>query len=402
VQVLRRAGHRWKEIAALSGVSVRTVRRVAAETAITTIDNAAERTRRQVGRPSKADTYRDLLMHALTEEPTLRSVELLHRARQAGYTGGKSAIYVLAQTLRTRVVTPLVCFEGLPGEFCQHDFGEVRVRYQHGTEEIVHFLGSPIGLAQERQIGGVGLTIFADRNFRGRSATLREDTPNLQAIGVNDAVSSLQVGPGEQWEVCEHANYQGRCVVVSGSESDLRQSGWNDMISSARRLRGGAVRPPTGPGPPSQTDWYIVLFDQRNFREWQEDSARIEAEVTQVSSDQLQLRLHLVREVKEEHYRLAPVPFVCPDARPSQATPTVLVQGTLVYVERLALPPSAVVRVDLRDTSRADAPARSLVTQTIPASQGPPFAFSLSVPSTAIDPRASLSRYLPRSATARG
>ena len=45
VQVLRRAGHTWKEIAALSGVSVRTVRRIAAEADITTIDNAAERAR---------------------------------------------------------------------------------------------------------------------------------------------------------------------------------------------------------------------------------------------------------------------------------------------------------------------------------------------------------------------
>jgi transposase len=142
VQVLRRAGHTWKEIAALSGVSVRTVRRIAAETDITTIDNAAERARRQVGRPSTADEYRDVLVAALTEEPTLRSVELLHRARQVGYTGGKSAIYALAQTLRRRVVTPLVRFEGLPGEFSQHDFGEVRVHYQNGTDEIVHFFAS--------------------------------------------------------------------------------------------------------------------------------------------------------------------------------------------------------------------------------------------------------------------
>ena len=142
VQVLRRAGHTWKEIAALSGVSVRTVRRIAAETDITTIDNGAERARREVGRPSKGEEYRDVLMAALTEEPTLRSVELLHRARQAGYTGGKTAIYALAQTLRNRVVTPLVRFEGLPGEFSQHDFGEVRVRYQDGREEIVHFFAS--------------------------------------------------------------------------------------------------------------------------------------------------------------------------------------------------------------------------------------------------------------------
>jgi len=43
------------------------------------------------------------------------------------------------------------------------------------------------------------------------------------------------------------------------------------------------------------------------------DSARIEAEVTQVGPDQLHVRLHLVREVKEEDYRLARVPFVCRD-----------------------------------------------------------------------------------------
>jgi hypothetical protein len=59
IQVLRRAGHTWKEIAGLSGVSVRTVRRVAAENAVTTVDNASERARRQIGRPSKAAAYRE-------------------------------------------------------------------------------------------------------------------------------------------------------------------------------------------------------------------------------------------------------------------------------------------------------------------------------------------------------
>jgi uncharacterized lipoprotein YbaY len=130
-------------------------------------------------------------------------------------------------------------------------------------------------------------------------------------------------------------------------------------------------------------------IDERRL-EWQEDTTRIEAEVTQVSPDRLQLRLHLVRELKEENYRLARVPFVCPDARPDRVTSAVQVEGVLVYQERLALPPSAVVRVDVRDT-RAEAPARTLATQTISATQGPPFAFSLTVPDTAIDPRANLS-----------
>jgi transposase len=142
IQVLRRAEHTWSEIAALSGVSEKTARRIAAEDPVATVDNAAERARRQVGRPSKAEAYREVVVQALTEDPALRSVELLHRARLAGYTGGKSAVYALAQTLRVRTVTPLVRFEGLAGEFSQHDFGEVWVMYQDGTETKVHFFAS--------------------------------------------------------------------------------------------------------------------------------------------------------------------------------------------------------------------------------------------------------------------
>lgn len=142
IQVLRRAAHTWSEIAALSGVSEKTARRIATEDPVVTVDNEAERARRQVGRPSKAEAYRDVLAQALAEDPSLRSVELLHRARVAGYGGGKSAVYALAQTLRVRTVTPLVRFEGLPSEFSQHDFGEVWVTYQDGTEEKVHFFAS--------------------------------------------------------------------------------------------------------------------------------------------------------------------------------------------------------------------------------------------------------------------
>lgn len=74
------------------------------------------------------------------------------------------------------------------------------------------------------------------------------------------------------------------------------------------------------------------------------------------------------------------------------STPSVIrVDGTLIYFERLALPPSATVDVELRDTARADAPARALATQRIPAGQGPPFKFALTVPAAQIDPRAALS-----------
>lgn len=142
IQVLRRAGHTWKEVAAVSGISVRTARRVAVEAAVTTVDNDAECARRQIGRPSKAEAYRDVVVTALTEDAALRSVELLHRARQAGYTGGKSALYALVQTVRPHGVTPLVRFEGLPAEFSQHDFGEVWVTFQDETKTKLHFFAS--------------------------------------------------------------------------------------------------------------------------------------------------------------------------------------------------------------------------------------------------------------------
>ncbi|HET6862322.1 MAG TPA: beta/gamma crystallin-related protein [Pyrinomonadaceae bacterium] len=126
---------------------------------------------------------------------------------------------------------------------------------------LIAVIGNPVvSSAQERKMGGVGITIFSDQNFRGKSSTFREDVPDLEPLGLNDKISSLRVGPGEQWEVCEHSNYQGRCVVVSGLEPDLRRNSWNDLISSLRRVRGG--RPPV---PPSGGD-YIVLFDQTNYR----------------------------------------------------------------------------------------------------------------------------------------
>ena len=47
--------------------------------------------------------------------------------------------------------------------------------------------------------------------------------------------------------------------------------------------------------------------------EWHEDTAKIEAEIAQSSPDELRLRLRLGGEITEQHYRLATVPFVCPD-----------------------------------------------------------------------------------------
>lgn len=120
------------------------------------------------------------------------------------------------------------------------------------------------GLAQQTEfMGGVGITVFRDRDFAGASATYRTNMPNLTST-FNDQISSVRVGAGEQWEVCELPNYRGRCVVISGEESDLRRNAWDNMISSFRRVRGGGSSGPE-PGPePGQP--YIILYTDNNYR----------------------------------------------------------------------------------------------------------------------------------------
>lgn len=54
------------------------------------------------------------------------------------------------------------------------------------------------------------------------------------------------------------------------------------------------------------------------------------------------------------------------------------IEGQVLYRERVALPPSAEVEVELQDISQPDAPASTLVTLTLPSSSGPPYPFSMS------------------------
>lgn len=70
----------------------------------------------------------------------------------------------------------------------------------------------------------------------------------------------------------------------------------------------------------------------------------------------------------------------------AEAAPRTL-RGTLVYRERIALPPNARVEVELIDAARADAPAM-IVAQTIVAPAGrPPIHYELSFDDSALSPR---------------
>jgi hypothetical protein len=126
-------------------------------------------------------------------------------------------------------------------------------------------------LAQERQVGGVGLTMFADSNFRGEALTFRNDVPNLATVNLFKLASSLRVADGEQWEVCDQPDYGGACLVISGSENDLGRRGWNDRIASARRVRtgGGGGRRGGGGGVPGNQTGLQLYADARFYGERQ-------------------------------------------------------------------------------------------------------------------------------------
>ena len=142
IQVLRAAGHPQSEIATLTDVSIRSVRRVEAEPDVSHVDDAGERDRRRIGRPSIAEPFRRRVVELLTQDPALLSVEIFRRAKLAGYPGGKSALYDLIHAIRPKAPRPVVRFEGLPGEFTQHDFGQVDVRYLDGAKKRIHFFAS--------------------------------------------------------------------------------------------------------------------------------------------------------------------------------------------------------------------------------------------------------------------
>jgi hypothetical protein len=142
VQVLLKAGHGRVEAARLAGVSVSSVKRIAGEESVSQVEDAAERAKRGIGRPSRVEEFRGFVEGVLRESPQLPSHEVLRRAKIEGYAGGKSALYGLIASVRPKSVDLLVRFEGLPGEFSQHDFGQVDVEYLDGTIQRVRFFAS--------------------------------------------------------------------------------------------------------------------------------------------------------------------------------------------------------------------------------------------------------------------
>lgn len=136
------------DIAARCGTSVRSVQRVLTESVPTreeVIADARLDAKRQ-GRPPKADAAMVQRIRLLLETPgneRLPATEVLRRAAEWGYRGGRSQMTALVKQLRpTPRQEPVVRFEGLPGEYAQFDFGECEVELGGAGKQRVQFFAA--------------------------------------------------------------------------------------------------------------------------------------------------------------------------------------------------------------------------------------------------------------------
>jgi hypothetical protein len=130
-------------------------------------------------------------------------------------------------------------------------------------------LAAPLVFASAAQAGEI--TLYTHDNFGGPAVTVRDQVPDLSSDGFNDRASSVRVRSG-RWQLCENANFDGRCIVLGPGEY-RKLEGFNDVLSSLREVgadgdrgdrgdRGHGRRGDNGHGRGGAP---IVLYSQSRF-----------------------------------------------------------------------------------------------------------------------------------------
>jgi uncharacterized protein YcfJ len=82
--------------------------------------------------------------------------------------------------------------------------------------------------------------LYEREGFQGRVFSANTSVADFRGNGFNERASSVVV-TGDRWEVCEDAQFAGRCVVLRpGQYPSLAALGLNDRISSLRAIGSGA------------------------------------------------------------------------------------------------------------------------------------------------------------------
>jgi uncharacterized protein YcfJ len=109
------------------------------------------------------------------------------------------------------------------------------------------------------------VTFYEGEDFRGVSFRVDTIIRNFAPLGFNDRASSAVVEQG-RWEVCEDAEFRGRCTTLSpGNYPSLAPMGLNKRISSARPIDWQAQYPVAAPPPPPPAYDYGRRPDEHLF-----------------------------------------------------------------------------------------------------------------------------------------
>src|SRR2546429_4727016 len=92
IEILLKAGHSKAEAARLAGISLRSVKRIAAEAPVVHVDHAADREKRRIGRPSIVEDFREPIQKIPEEKTDLPSLENLRHLREPASPGGHHAL----------------------------------------------------------------------------------------------------------------------------------------------------------------------------------------------------------------------------------------------------------------------------------------------------------------------
>ena len=108
-------------------------------------------------------------------------------------------------------------------------------------------------------------TFYEHDRFQGRSFTADAPVSDLGGSGFNDRASSVVVRGG-LWELCDDARFRGHCVVLRpGRYETLGSMGLNDRVSSVRET-GGPARVEERPAPPPAPSSQAVFFEHDGFQ----------------------------------------------------------------------------------------------------------------------------------------
>ena len=93
-----------------------------------------------------------------------------------------------------------------------------------------------LGIATLAASASAQITLYEREGFRGQVLRTQGNVVNFGRTGFNDRASSAIVERG-LWEVCEDANFRGRCVVLRrGNYDSLAAIGMSNRISSVRMV----------------------------------------------------------------------------------------------------------------------------------------------------------------------